>query len=371
MRYEHQRKNKNPDIQSLGSRISVIGPLPPPVHGQSAVTYRVVSRLKRRSSSVRIANTSQGTSWGLTKIIVKLGRALAAMWALRMSDDVVYIAVNAGQGMWLTVVHATLARAGGARVVLHHHSYSYVRARKFRMVALARAAGPRACHIVLSRTMARDLRLVTPEAVETLVVGNAALVDQELLELPLKSPGPVVLGHMSNLCIEKGLSEVVDLAISLKRSGHICRLIVGGPVVDDKSRQHLTRAAAELESFFEYRGELHGEAKSMFFSEVTHFVFPSRYVHEAAPLVLYEALAAGVVCVATPQGSIAEQLASSPSFVASQVESFGDEALTFMKTAEVGRRTSYDSRKAYLDALQVAEGQLEDLVQLMVAHGEQ
>jgi glycosyltransferase involved in cell wall biosynthesis len=278
----------------------------------------------------------------------------------------VYIAVKAGHGMWLTTVAAGLARLAGARVFLHHHSYAYVRERKSRMVALTRAAGPHAHHIVLSQLMANDLAAVMPEIRRTLVIGNAGLVDRTLLELPLKTGGgDLVLGHLSNLSLEKGIVEVVDLASALHRSGTKVRLIVGGPAVDGEARSHLGRAARELGERFEYRGPLAGEAKHAFFEEITHFLFPSSYVHEAAPLVLYEAMAAGAVCVATRRGSIPEQLESGPGVLAQSADSFVEEALPVLDGASVSTAASHESRQAYLRALSDSERQLATFVTLL------
>jgi glycosyltransferase involved in cell wall biosynthesis len=346
-------------------RLTLIGPMPPPIHGQSVVTCRMVSELAPHFTHLRIADTSEGDAVRWLRPFIKLHRSAGAWWSIRGSDAV-YIAVNSGHGMWLTTAAAGLARLAGARVFLHHHSYAYVRERKARMVALTRAAGPHAHHIVLSHSMASDLCDVMPEIRRLLVVGNAGLVDRALLELPLRADGgDLVLGHLSNLSLEKGIAEVVDLASALHRADIRVRLVVGGPTVDGESRLHLDRAARELGELFEYRGPVIGEAKRIFFKEITHFVFPSRYVHEAVPLVLYEAMAAGAVCVATRRGSISEQLEGSPGVLAQSADSFVDETLPVLVGASVSTAASHESRQAYLRALSESERQLTDVVTLV------
>lgn len=331
------------------------------------VTRRMVSELAPHFSPMRVANTSQGAAIWWLRPFVKLCRSAVACWSIRGSDAV-YISVNNGQGMWLTTAAAGLARLAGARVFLHHHSYVYVRERKPRMVALTRIAGPYARHIVLSHSMASDLREVMPELRRLLVIGNAGLVDRTLLEVPLKADGgDLVLGHLSNLSLEKGIAEVVELALALRRTGIRVRLIVGGPTVDGKSRQHLDRAARELGELFEYRGLLTGEAKRTFYTEITHFVFPTRYVHEAVPMVIYEAMAAGAVCVATRQGSIAEQVEGSPGVIAQSADSFVEETLPVLVDTSVSTAASQESRQAYLRALSESEGQLADFVALLAS----
>jgi glycosyltransferase involved in cell wall biosynthesis len=268
--------------------------------------------------------------------------------------------------MWLTTAAAGLARIAGARVFLHHHSYSYVRERKPRMVALTRAAGPLAHHIVLTQSMLRDLGNAMPEIHRCLIIGNAGLVDTNLLELPLKSDGrSLVLGHLSNLNLDKGIAEVVDLAVALHQAGTQIRLIVAGPTADEESRLQLSRASVELGELFEYRGPLTGDKKRAFFGEVSHFIFPSRYIHEAAPLVLYEAMAAGVICVATQQGAIPEQLEGSPAVLAGSADCFVKEVLPALVRSHSSTAASHESRLAYLRALSESKGQLARFVALL------
>lgn len=346
-------------------RVTLFGPLPPPIHGQSVAMSSLVTRLIPQFRRMRVIDTSWGDGPRPFRRVAVISRTVGAWWSVWRSD-VVYIAVKADWGMWLTSATALLARLAGAKVILHHHSYGYVRTRQFRMVVLVGAAGPRAHHIVLSRTMARDLANVMPEIRSTQVLGNAGLVDLGMLDLPLKRDGDAtVLGHLSNLSVAKGISETVSLAVGLHRANAKVRLIIGGPIYDDEARHHLERAALELGESFEYRGPLNGDSKRQFFRDITHFVFPTNYVHEAAPLVLYEAMAAGVVCVATRQGSICEQLEGAPSVLADSAESFVDQALPALLVSPVRLAVSNAFRQAFLQALSVSERQFAEFAALM------
>ena len=366
--------SRSPDTASLNGetlsniRLTLIGPVPPPINGQSVVMHHMASGLAPHFAQMRIADTSEGDSPKWARPFSAMLRSVNSFRTVRGSDAV-YIAVKAGKGMWLTAAAASLARMTGARVFLHHHSYAYVRERTFRMVALTRAAGSNAHHIVLSQSMADDLAGVMPEIRRILVIGNAGLIDKGLLELPLKADGgQLVLGHLSNLSLDKGIAEVVDLAVALHRADIPIRLVIGGPTSDAASRTHLDRAARELGELFENRGPLTGEAKLNFFGAITHFIFPSRYAHEAVPLVLYEAMAAGAVCVATRQGSISEQLDGSPSLLADGADSFVEKMLPTLAGLSVTSTASQESRHAYLQALSESERQLADFVAVLVSH---
>lgn len=346
-------------------RVTLFGPLPPPIHGQSVVMSHLVKKLAPHFPRMRVSDTAGGGDIRRLRPVSAIIRTVGS-WRTLRSSDVVYFAVKADKGMWLTSATALLARMAGARLFLHHHSYAYVRTRQFRMVALARAAGPHAHHIVLSRAMARDLAGVMPEVRHVLVIGNAGLVDRGMIELPLKTDqASLVLGHLSNLSADKGIAEAVSLAISLHRAKVAVRLIIGGPLSDNEARRHVDRAARELGGAFEYRGPLGGDRKRDFFNDITHFVFPTRYVHEAVPLVLYEAMAAGVVCVATKQGSIPEQLTDCPSMLAGHASSFVDEVLPTLSVSSVSSAASRASREAYRDAFSISERQLAEFMALL------
>ncbi len=367
--------NEDPDsITTNGrptstARLTLIGPMPPPIHGQTVATSHMVSELAPYFPNMRVANTRGDEVGGWLRAVVKVRRSARSWWSVR-GADAVYIAVKADRGMWLTTVAAAMARLAGARLFLHHHSYAYVNVRKRRMVALTYVAGRAAHHIVLSDSMARQLVSVMPEISEPFVLGNAGLIDKSLLDVPLRADGAdLVLGHMSDLSHEKGIGEVVDLALALHGAGTRVRLLVGGPNVDGESRQHLDRAERELGELFEYRGLLTGRSKRSFFEDITHFALPSRYVHEAVPLVLYEAMAAGAVCVATRLGSIAEQLEDSPCLLARSAEQFVEETLPFLAGATAALETSGECRRAYLRALRVSERQLRNLIDLVAGPG--
>ena len=350
------------ELRSDGGRVTLVGPMPPPTNGQSVVFSHIVMEFRRHIRELRIVNTGDGESRGWVGLFLKLGRAVASCWAA-LQADATYVAVKAGYGMWLTTAVACFARLRGARIFLHHHSYAYVRRRQFRMVVLTRVAGRDAYHIVLSRLMDVQLRQVMPEIQRTLIVGNAALVDGSLVELPLKWERNLTLGHLSNLSAEKGIAEVVDLAVALKAEGIRAGLIIGGPAVDNESSEHIDRASRELGELFEYRGPLAGASKQRFFSDITHFAFPSRYEHEAMPLVLYEALAAGVVCIATRQGVIAEQLEGSPALLAENSASFVQDVLPALGDGRVSYSSALKCRETYLSALAESVGELEDLIE--------
>ncbi len=82
------------------------------------------------------------------------------------------------------------------------------------------------------------------------------------------------------------------------------RLVLGGAPVDAAAVALLADATRRFGNRIEARGALSGADKDRFFEDIDVFLFPTRYVNEAEPLVVIEALAAGVPVVAFGRGCI-------------------------------------------------------------------
>ena len=234
------------------------------------------------------------------------------------------------------------------------------------MVVMAKLAGAQASHIVLGETMAADLRQYTPEVKSTFVLNNAGLVDPRLSKLPEKDVTDAVrvLGHLSNLNADKGLAEVLELALSLNRQGRRTKLIIGGPASDDWTRNALAAAKAELGDMLDYRGPLYGDNKRKFFQDIEVFVFPTKYRNEASPLVLLEAMSAGAPCLSVALGCISEDLGEKGGFAFLPDEPFvGAATKSLDHIYEHYSARSRAARERYVELLSEHRIQLSELAQ--------
>jgi glycosyltransferase involved in cell wall biosynthesis len=85
-------------------------------------------------------------------------------------------------------------------------------------------------------------------------------------------------------------------------------LVVAGPTVDRSGERLLVHAKTRLGDALDYRGAVHGDAKTTFFHDIDVLLFPTRYANEAQPLVVLEAMAHGVPVIAAARGCIAENI---------------------------------------------------------------
>jgi glycosyltransferase involved in cell wall biosynthesis len=344
-----------------------VGPFPPPLHGKALATSVLASALSERITGLDLVDISEGVAPNpAVRAARKIRGHVTAIAKVLLHGNAVYVSANSGTGMWLTAAVCGVARARGRLLLLHHHSHDYIGTRRLRMDALTKVSGPAAIHIVLSRGMAERLLQTMPAIRQVSVLNNAGLVDRSLTDLARRTSSSVVLGHLSNLTADKGVREVVDLAIVAQERGLPLRLILAGPAMDHAAHEAIEHAAAELGAVFEYRGPVYGADKQRFFADVTHFVFPTRYKNEASPLVLLEAMAAGVPCIATARGCIPEDLGTGGGIAIDEDRDFVEAALAYL----IGTRgalpaASKAARARYLQLLTEHEEQIDALIELM------
>ncbi|HEV2548574.1 MAG TPA: glycosyltransferase family 4 protein [Stellaceae bacterium] len=290
-----------------GGGVLAIGPLPPPVHGYSLITARVVERLQR-ITTVEVLDLSPGTMVrGWRYHATRAGRVARALWRLarrQAHGRTLYLAIAGGTGVFYDLAFVLAARWRRYRIVIHHNAFSYLNRRSAGTAALIALAGGETLHICLCPMMARRLAEQYPTAVKRLVLSNAALVPP--LPAPPSRPARsgIRLGFLSNLMPEKGLDTAITVTATLRERGAAVSLVVAGPTVDRSGERLLEDAKMRLGDALDYRGAVHGPAKMAFFADVDVLLFPSRYANEAQPLVVLEAMAHGVPVVAAARGCI-------------------------------------------------------------------
>jgi glycosyltransferase involved in cell wall biosynthesis len=275
--------------------VLVIGPVPPPVDGRAVATSWLVDALRADGQAVTVADTQAGP---ITKLRSCLGAALVLLTGRR--PDRVVVVASGGAGLAIEMIPLLAARIRRVSSTLTHHSSRYVRDSSWTLRVALAVAGSQLRHVVLDDAMGAELssRYGIDEN-QVVVVDNAGLMPLP----PAPDPDAVRCGvlHLSNLSADKGLAAVLEVA---DRTGIAVRL-VGPPskgaavLLDEASRRGVPFTAV---------GPRHGEAKVRELTTARCLVFPSSYRHEAQPLVLYEAAAAGCVPIVWRNGWIGEQL---------------------------------------------------------------
>jgi glycosyltransferase involved in cell wall biosynthesis len=291
-------------------KIAFIGPLPPPLHGMAYINGQVVARLTGGGVHCFVLNTAAvsiyGTVYGRLRRVLSVVRAaicLAIACSTWRRGGAVYMSLSGGLGQVYEIVFLWIARICGARVFVHHHSYSYIDKWKFLTSIFMRSGGGRTQHIVLSRSMRLGLLGRYGDRLSLTAVSNAAFMSSAAnSERPRRELH--TLGFLGNIIPEKGVYEFLALSRRLKNSGVRC--IIAGPIRDNEVAEAV--AAAAVEGCVEYVGAVYGAQKAAFLESIDLLIFPTRYVNEAEPVTVLEAFQNAIPVIAFERGSISELL---------------------------------------------------------------
>ena len=294
--------------------LAVIGPLPPPVTGRTVVTARLVEELARGGIPYWLLNTAVPATGSPFRRKLRRARRLA-LYAFRLFRErrraaTAYIPVEATPGTVFTLLYVAAARLAGARIALHHHSYSYIEKSTFSMFCLAWLAGRVALHVTPCASAGAALSARYRRVERTAVLTNAFAIDPTLAEgrRPAQRDR-LVLGHLSNLTVAKGVLTVIACFAELRRRGEPVELQLAGPIQEDEVERAVRNAKIEFGEAFHHHGPVDGAGKRAFYAAIDVFLFPTTFRNEVQPLVVLEALAVGVPAIAFGRACIPPLLA--------------------------------------------------------------
>jgi glycosyltransferase involved in cell wall biosynthesis len=297
-----------------------VAPLPPPLHGFSGVCAAMLGLLRDKApvETFDRAPRSRRTS---AKVFLQLHEATRFLRTARQNRNLaVYLGLSGGLGQLVDAIYVVISRAYHKQVFIHHHSFAYINSptplSKF-ILSIARDS----THIVLSSGMGASLaKLYKLDERSTRVISNAAFLETKgtCEKLPSASVTPIRIGFLSNITLEKGIIEFFEVLQELRRLEVPYQAKVAGPIASD-ARQRLAQLLASS-SQVDYVGPQYGEDKERFYQQLDILLFPTRYVNEAEPLVVHEAMRSAVHVIACNRGAIAEILCNGAGLVLSQDE---------------------------------------------------
>jgi glycosyltransferase involved in cell wall biosynthesis len=349
--------------------VLVIGALPPPRQGMPTVTQAVLNRIKV-CCNTKVVNLSssgkQGLAYSLRKAVKIFVGVLSIVRASTKPVKRLYMPVDAGLGMYYTLLLSNLAKLFGFNIFLHHHSWAYISRKDWRMKLLVRLVGKKLIHIILCDKMRQEFCYIYPTAENVIKLSNAAFYPPPSISSRRQSQC-LTLGHLSNLTIEKGLLIVIETFRKLLAENIGAKLILAGPAMSDIERRAIKKARLEFGDLLQYKGPVYGKEKEMFFEEIDVFLFPTMYKNEAQPLVMFEALKKGIPFVSFARGCIPSDLEVNGGICIGKDNDFPKYALPILMEWASNREKLWESsRLAAFRASQLndlARNELEQLVE--------
>jgi len=314
--------------------VFVVAPISPPLTGVAAATESILDYFRTRTD-IRLANISPGTANALVRHVTKIWRTFLGCLRLvvhaRAPSRVLYMSVDGGGGILYNIAVALTGRLLRFKIFAHHHSFAYIDSKSALMACFTRAVGASGTHIVLCPAMAAGLRKVYSTSLRTLELSGAAL----LLPQPrseFRTGLDFRLGFLSNLIVEKGLDTSVELLRTARKEGLPVRLVLVGRVPDDRAGSLVEAAKREFGTAFEYRGPIPENEKKNFFHDIDVFVFPTRYVNEAQPRAVLEALAHGVPVLTIARSCITSDMGEGAGICVERHKNFVAETMPIVRS---------------------------------------
>lgn len=297
------------EIRPVGKRsILFILQLPPPVHGASLMGEQVrgMPGLGERFETefLRLSTGSKGRVWkpsfwrDLLRLYGAVRRAL-----LKRRFDLVYITPCAsGLAFYKDYFVCLLARGKARRVLYHFHNKGLARNR-FAPGWVKRSFLRGVGVILLSPRLKSDLAEYAcdtrihcvPNGIDPLPPAPA----------PARTDGRVSMLFLSNMIRSKGVFVLLEACARLRARGveFLCRF--AGPWYEIREEEFRARVQAlGLDRYVEHLGPVYGSDKAGAMAAADLFAFPTFYPDECFPLVLLEAMSAGLPVVATEEGAI-------------------------------------------------------------------
>ncbi|MBY5163598.1 glycosyltransferase family 4 protein [Salsipaludibacter albus] len=298
------------------TRVAAVVAVPPPIDGMTLVTARAVDVLHAEFAGVHVATIGardgqSAWSWRLERQARFLVHGLGLTRARLRGLDVVYLVSDSRFGLPRVLAQVAMCRSLGVPVVLHHHVARYVNAPSRLMAAITRVGGDTVTHVLLCERLRAGFAARYP-APRTVVLHNDWVGEDE--EAPTRrrhhetDDDVLTLGMLGNLTADKGTDTFCAVMDDLLTEGHRLRAVIAGPTADRASTEAVATLRQRHPDAVDHLGPVHGVAKRRFFAALDVFVLPTRYDNEAEPLVIHEALHAGVPVVATDRGCIPGQV---------------------------------------------------------------
>jgi glycosyltransferase involved in cell wall biosynthesis len=300
-------------------RLLVVGPLPPPLGGVQLIIDMQLRSSLAREFELQVANTSkrelrwavENPTWKTPLYFLRDFSRLIRM-LVRVRPDAALVHATSSVSILRDWIFMATARLAGARVICHYHGTIHARfpsgeTRSGRAIGRLLMSAAH-CVIVLSpnyrqkmgSAWKRDDLAWAPNVADVALFRNMPAD----MPAPWLAPGERAVLFVGRLSAPKGIYDLFDAIPRVIERHPETRFVLVG-VAESDSMEPLIRAEARrrgIAARLTFLGSLKGRDKAAAFVTSKMIVVPSWT--EAFPLVIPEAMAAGLPVIATAVGAI-------------------------------------------------------------------
>lgn len=229
-------------------------------------------------------------------LIVRLARLRPRIVHINTSLDL--------KGYWRDLVYLAVAKMLGRKVVYQIHGGAlpgqFFPHSKLLTALLRRVLMWADVVVLLAKCEMTAYEKFAPRA-RLIRIANCVSIEQGRDPVALSPTAVLTVAYIGRLTASKGILETIEAVRLLRDRGIEVRLNIAGAGEALDAIQH-TIAAAGLATHVHLIGEVFAEAKRQLWYQTDVLALPS--YHEGLPYALLEAMACGVVPVASPVGAI-------------------------------------------------------------------
>jgi glycosyltransferase involved in cell wall biosynthesis len=289
--------------------------LPPPVHGSSMVGLSIKnSDLINNSfecSYINLLvsrNLNETGKFGFLKILRLIGVWYELLMAIiKKKPEVCYLALSTtGLSFYKDVLLVFLLRIFRVKLLYHLHNKGVRYSHRNKINSFFyRFVFKDANIILLSNKLYKDIEDFVPKS-KVYICPNG--IEDPTLNFNHKlftAENPVKIIFLSNLIESKGVSVLLDACAILQQKGISFECDFVGAEGDIHSSEFDNKVRiCELSNKVNYLGKKFGKEKQKLLEDAEIFAFPTYYSNECFPLVILEAMSAGLPVISTFEGGI-------------------------------------------------------------------
>lgn len=341
----------------------IIGPLPPPIHGESLALKAVEESEEMKSNyNINTLNTNR-------KVVENAGRfsfkkiyedviCILKLFYLTFFTkiEIVYISISQTKlGLFRDCIFIFICCLKNKKIITHLHGNNLGNVidslNKFEKYFVKKSLAKVHTGIVLGKTLKDNYRgLVENIEVVSNGVDKEFITDDELINKNNNKKSLRIL-YLSNLIESKGYIELINAVMALLKEHYDISLILAGQIYNPKKFDEIWNEVC-LNSFEErikYIGIVSGTKKKELLIHSDVFVLPTSYKIEGQPLSIIEAMAAGNIIISSNKGCIPDMIEDNGYILEDPSALAIEETLhRILENTENRKKMGRNSREVYL-----------------------
>jgi len=225
-------------------------------------------------------------------------------------DSILYVSLSHGNSLYFQTLAIAAAKKRFKRILVHHHTFFPISNPKQIQNRICHTAMKNSVeHIFLSESMRQKYLEVWRPTSKTWVVTNHAIAGlRTKIEKAHGNKNGKHLSFTGRMSAEKGFWECVAVIRALFKADPEMKATIMGPATETAIKEEIKNLSRDFPNNFRFYDKYSPNLLSEVLDITTFYLFPSKYLNEASPLVVLEAQSLGNICMTSTVGSLPDDV---------------------------------------------------------------